>query len=185
MTRYLLVNMQVVLSTRQCILLTGRCLVSVRFYLVYRVGLVDKIFGHVDLVNKALGLVNKPKWHFEMACILLMIDASSDSANMVAPRESCLARLPLSKPDAYRVPKHHNAPHRLEIYLTLLKGRQKNFLEKQNTLPIYPSTQFPVALSLPHHQLPPFHYGTEQRIFPACSGGRVGRAYERQPTQLV
>ena len=41
-----------------------------RFYLVYRVGLVDKIFGLVDLVNKALGLVNKPKWHFEMACIL-------------------------------------------------------------------------------------------------------------------
>ena len=52
--------------------MTGRCLVSVRFYLVYRVGLVDKIFGLVDLVNKALGLVNKPKWHFEMACILLM-----------------------------------------------------------------------------------------------------------------
>ena len=67
--------MRVVLSTRQCILLTGRCLVSVRFYLVYRVGLVDKIFGLVDLVNKALGLVNKPKWHFEMACILLMPDA--------------------------------------------------------------------------------------------------------------
>ena len=66
--------MQVVLSTRQCILLTGRCLVSVRFYLVYRVGLVDKIFGLVDLVNKALGLVNKPKWHFEMACILLMTE---------------------------------------------------------------------------------------------------------------
>ena len=44
-----------------------------RFYLVYRVGLVDKIFGLVDLVNKALGLVNKPKWHFEMACILLMM----------------------------------------------------------------------------------------------------------------
>ena len=64
--------MQVVLSTRQCILLTGRCLVSVRFYLVYRVGLVDKIFGLVDLVNKALGLVNKPKRHFEMACMLLM-----------------------------------------------------------------------------------------------------------------
>ena len=73
LSRYLLVNMQVVLSTRQCILLTGRCLVSVRFYLVYRVGLVDKIFGLVDLVNKALGLVNKPKWHFEMACMLLMI----------------------------------------------------------------------------------------------------------------
>ena len=36
-------------------------------------GLVDRIFGHVDLVNKALGLVNKPKWHFEMACMLLMI----------------------------------------------------------------------------------------------------------------
>ena len=53
--------------------MTGRCLVSVRFYLVYRVGLVDKIFGLVDLVNKALGLVNKPKWHFEMACILLMM----------------------------------------------------------------------------------------------------------------
>ena len=35
-------------------------------------GLVDRIFGHVDLVNKALGLVNKPKWHFEMACMLLM-----------------------------------------------------------------------------------------------------------------
>ena len=66
--------MRVVLSTRQCILLTGRCLVSVRFYLVYRVGLVDKIFGLVDLVNKTLGLVNKPKWHFEMACILLMSD---------------------------------------------------------------------------------------------------------------
>jgi hypothetical protein len=29
------------------------------------------------------------------------------------------------------------------------------------------------------------HYGTEQRIFPARSGGRVGRVYERQPTQLV
>ena len=36
-------------------------------------GLVDRNFGLVDLVNKALGLVNKPKWHFEMACILLMI----------------------------------------------------------------------------------------------------------------
>ena len=27
----------------------------------------------VDLVNKASWLVNKPKWHFEMACMLLMI----------------------------------------------------------------------------------------------------------------
>ena len=36
-------------------------------------GLVDRNFGHVDLVNKALGLVNKPKWHFEMACILLRL----------------------------------------------------------------------------------------------------------------
>ena len=35
-------------------------------------GLVDRNFGLVDLVNKALGLVNKPKWHFEMACMLLM-----------------------------------------------------------------------------------------------------------------
>ena len=35
-------------------------------------GLVDRNFGHVDLVNKALGLVNKPKCHFEMACMLLM-----------------------------------------------------------------------------------------------------------------
>ena len=35
----------------------------------------EQIQGHpsVDLVNKASWLVNKPKWHFEMACMLLMI----------------------------------------------------------------------------------------------------------------
>ena len=66
--------------------MTGRCLVSVRFYLVYRVGLVDKIFGLVDLVNKALGLVNKPKWHFEMARTLLMCGVLCRTRAVVAGR---------------------------------------------------------------------------------------------------
>ena len=35
-------------------------------------GPVDRNFIHVDPVNRLLMPVNRPNWHFEMACILLM-----------------------------------------------------------------------------------------------------------------
>ena len=40
-------------------------------------GPVDRNFCHVDLVNKNFVPVNRPNWHFEMACMLLMLRACS------------------------------------------------------------------------------------------------------------
>jgi hypothetical protein len=43
-------------------------------------GPVDRNFCHVDLVNRTFVPVNRPNWHFEMACMLLMIHARNISS---------------------------------------------------------------------------------------------------------